>query len=293
MSYNLSVCVFIRNTFEGAFCLPESMAMLLPFADEFVVLDLSSTDGTLEVLEQIAAHNRKVRLLHGSFPYTDAGAFATLANSLIAMCANERVWFYQSDEILHEGLIPLVRQRFDAGKFDFSFWRVQLRENWQAVRWYPHLVHRVGPKDNFNFVGDGMTTDRTFAVDVCSDWDGGWFSKWGEIGKTEPEGIKPYVHQMLLDVSLLGAFRDAIPGRRALHSPFWHESDHVDGLPPDKWLERERQNPNWTKTTSPYNIPAIMRWHLGRTTYQLRPELLQSLKDNQTWEYVEQLEGWR
>jgi hypothetical protein len=43
MNYNLSGCVFIRNTFNGAFCLFESMHQLLPLCDEFIVMDLGST----------------------------------------------------------------------------------------------------------------------------------------------------------------------------------------------------------------------------------------------------------
>ncbi len=40
-------------------------------------------------------------------------------------------------------------------------------------------------------------------------------------------------------------------------------------------------------------LPAIMRWHVGRTRYELRPDLLQALKDDRTREYIEGLGGWR
>ncbi|MHA2220417.1 MAG: glycosyltransferase [Candidatus Hodarchaeales archaeon] len=67
MSYNLSGCVFIKDTFAGAFCLFESMYQLLPLCDEFIVMDLGSTDGTLEVLKEIEKHNPKVKIVHSNF----------------------------------------------------------------------------------------------------------------------------------------------------------------------------------------------------------------------------------
>lgn len=280
MTYPVSGCVFIRDTFKGAFCLFESMASLLPFVDEFVVMDLGSTDGTLEILREIVAVNTKVKLIvRDGFPEEDAGVFATLANELIAFCRNQAVLYYQSDEIWHPDLLRLMEKEFQAERYDLSFWRIQYRENLQVPKWYPHLVHRVGTKGKFNFIGDGMSTDRTFDAKVCSDYGGEWFPKWGELGA---EGIKPYVDQMVVDISLVGAFLENIPERRRMHSPFWHEEPHIENQPASQWMERERRNPNWYKTTSPYNLPKILEWHLGKTSYQLRPELLQAIKDDNT-----------
>lgn len=281
MTYPISACVFIRNNSAG-FCLFESMASLLPFVSEFVVMDLGSDDGTLEILDDIARHNGKVRLLVRSkgFPKTDAGVFADLANELIDKCQEDNVLYYQADEVWHEDLLGRMAGYFEQGKFDLSFWRIQYRDNWQKVKWFPHLVHRVGRKDGtFTFIGDGMTSDRTWDAEICSQYDGSWFMKWG---KFHQEGIKPYVNDMIMDVSMVGGFRDTIPMRRALHAPFWHETPDIEGTPADQWLKREKRNPDWTKTESPYNLPAIMRWHVGRTRYELRPELLEAIKENKT-----------
>jgi glycosyltransferase involved in cell wall biosynthesis len=290
VGYNLSACCFIRDTFEGAFCLWESMASLLPFADEFIVRDLGSTDGTLEALQEIAASNPKVKVQQGGFPVIDAGAFATLANELIASCQHDRVLYFQADEIWHEDLLGLMRQRFDAGQFDLSFWRIQYRDNFQRVKWFPHLVHRVGTRGNFHFDGDGMNTNRTWDAKICSDYGGEFFPRWGEMGQ---DGVKPYVNQMILDVSLVGGFRDNIAERRRKHAPFWHEEALIEGKPADQWQAEAEANPDWTRETSPYNLPRIMRYHVGKTLYTLRADLLDALKSDRTWEYIQSLGGWR
>lgn len=301
MSYNLSVCVFIKDTFTGAFCLWESMAALLPFSDEFLIMDLGSTDGTRETLNDIAMTNPKVRLLAGEFPSINAMAFAKLANDLVRECKHDRVLYYQADEIWHQDLLRLMKQKFDEGNFDLSFWRIQYANNFQYVKWFPHLVHRVGDRQGKQFYfaekpdeylaanHDGMNTVRVWEATLCSNYDGGYFPRWGAMGQ---DGIKPYTNEMIMDVSLLGGFRDNIIERRAKHAPFWGEEPTVPyfdpktyrqwHIPASDWIDRAMNNPDWTRPETPYNIPQIMRWHVGRTKYELRPELLEALKNNTT-----------
>lgn len=286
MTYPLSGCVFIRNTFSGAYMLPESLAQMLPFVDELVVMDLGSDDGTLEFLSDIVRYNKKIKVIsEGSFPYQDAGVFATLANDLIDFCKNQNVIYWQSDEIWHENLLKLMLQKFDEGQFDLSFWRIQYKQNFQYVKWFPHLVHRVGQKGpRFNFVGDGMNTDRVWDAKICSHYGGEYFPKWGDM---KEEGIKPYVDEMITDVSLIGGFRDNIPARRRMHAPFWHEEPTIPDFndlhkKESDWIQEAMNNPDWTKTESPYNLPKLLRYHIGKTKYELRPELLEAIRNDTT-----------
>lgn len=303
--YGLSACVFIRNNFTGGFCLFESMASWLPLVDEFVVLDLGSDDGyTVELLQVIADANPKIRLEHGSWPEEDAKAFADLANHCISLCTNERVLYYQADEIPHQNLLRLARREFENGNFDLSFWRWQPAVNFQLVKWLPHPVHRVGVKGNFNFVGDGMNTDRTWDARLCYDrYDGGWFTRWGNayggdgwqngycnLPREQWDGIEypPIlpVHEMVLDVGKSGAFRDTIAERARLHAPFWHTEPNVDGVAVDEWERQAAENPDWNKTTTHLDIPHIMKWHVGRSAYHLRQSLFEALKQGNTEDLI-------
>jgi len=288
MNYNLSACVFIRNTFDGAFCLFESMHQLLPLVNEFIIMDMGSTDGTLETLEAITKTNPKIKLIEETgFSHQDASVFADIANDLIKnWCNYPNVLYYQADEIWHEDLIKLMIKKFDEGIFDLSFWRIQYCENFQKVKWFPHPVHRVGAKDNFHFTGDGMNTDRVFGTEMCSTYNMGWFTRWGEDFEDNPIALP--TNEMILDVSLTGGFLENIPERRKMHIPFWNEDTvniHMtakeDSMLLDDWIKIQRDNKNWYLQSTPFNIPEIMKWHLGRVRYELRPELLSILKDEE------------
>lgn len=280
---NISACVFIRDNNVGAFCLYESMASLLPFVDEYIVMDLGSTDGTYQILQSLAQHNRKIKIAIGRFEVIDAGVFATLANDLVRLCSNDTILYHQADEVWHPDLLRRMEQELNDGKHDLAFWRIQYRDNFQKVKWFPHLVHRVGKRDNFTFTGDGMTTNRTWDARICSQYGGEYFPKWGEMGQ---DGIKPFVDEMIMDVSLVGGFRDNIVQRRALHAPFWHEEPTIEGKPAEQWKQEAMLNDDWIKTTSPYNLPPIMRYHIGKTQYQIRRELLDAIQRDDTREMV-------
>lgn len=292
--YNLSACAWIRNSFSGAYCLPETMCQFMHLADEMLIMDLGSTDGTLGFLIEVAKNNPKVKVIsEAGFPRQDAGVFADLANELIDKCQNENVLYWQADEFWHEDLLALMEERFKLGQFDLSFWRIQFANNFQYPKWYPHLVHRVGQKNNFRFVGDGMNTDRVWDAKICSNYGGEMFPKWGELGQ---DGIKGFVNEMITDVSLIGGFRDNIPDRRNMHAPFWHEEATIPyhdsqtrkqtHISQSTWRAKALDDPDWLKTESPYNLPKMLRYHVGRPSYLLRPDLVEAIKKDKTSEYI-------
>lgn len=281
----ISACLFIRDNNVGAFCAWESMASLINFADEYIVMDCGSTDGTLELLKVLAQKNPKIKLVHGTFnrDYNgklDPKIFADLANELVAMCKHDIVLYHQADEIWHEDLLELMRAELekveDLDKFKgFNFWRYQLKENFQVMKWWPHQVNRVGVKGRFNFIGDGMGTN-TPGNTVFTQTEYAW-EPYFQFGPH----LMP-TNQMILDVSMVGGFLETILKRRQLHAPLWNENpDVLYGVAPagagvdiHKWMAEQRLNSRWNMTTTPFNIPAIMRGHLGKLTYEVRPEII-------------------
>jgi len=276
MTHNISAATFIRDNIKGAFCLFESMASLLPLVSDMHIIDMGSTDGTLEILKKLTG-NPKIILHESRFSKVDAGAFADAANECVKSWFQGVGIFWQADEIWHPNVIKMLDTKLSNGVVKQAFWRYQLRDNFQKMKWFPHPVYRLGLKNSFNFTGDGMNADGVFGVDVCSDYNMGWFTKWGEM----PELSIP-VEQMVMDVSMVGGFRDNIPDRRNLHAPMWHESNHIEGKEPGQWHRDALANPDWQKETTPFDIPPIMRWHVGRVKYDIRPELIEALLSNNT-----------
>jgi hypothetical protein len=244
-----------------------------------------STDGTLEALKEIEAHNPKVRIVHGNFYEQDAAIFAHLANDLIAMCENPNVLYYQADEVWHEDLVKLTHQTLREGKRDLSFWRVQLKYNFQRIKWFPHPVHRIGPKNSFEFENDGMNTGRTFEAQMVGNWGIEYFMQWSDRYKGNPVALP--TNEMILDVSLTGGFLDNIPDRRRMHLPYWSEPDVMpadeEGMSVDAWYNSQKDNQEWDLHSTKFNIPEIMRYHLGRRKYTLRDQLLEMLKMGEGW----------
>jgi hypothetical protein len=181
-----------------------------------------------------------------------------------------------------------MKQKFDNNEFDLSFWRIQYQENWQKIKWCPHIVHRVGKKNNFHFADkeiegkwvntDGMNSDRYGEATLCSTFGAEYFPNWGDMFKKNPLDVNNYNHEFIMDVSNTGGFINNIIDKRKMHGPFWNEGCTVNGEPCEQWYKRERDNPNWTKQTTPFNIPPVMMYHLGRTKYTVRKELIEDIK---------------
>ena len=278
----VSACVFVKDSIENPFMLWESMHQLIALVDEYVVMDLGSTDGTLEALKVLAGKNPKIRLEHGVFDLSRREkVFADLANQLVGMASHDLVLHHQADEIFHETLVERLGDELSALRKgipqDFrglSFWRIQLENNFQKVKWYPHLINHFDIKGRLNYIGDGMSTGRTHDAKILSDYPS---QDWQASYKANPERLP--MSQMILDVSMTGGFLDQIPERRRKHAPIWGENPeviylHGHAVNLQSWYEQEQKNPEWTAQVSGFDLPAIMRYHVGKKRYVLRQEIL-------------------
>jgi len=260
------------------------MASFLPFVDDMTVVDLGSIDGTFQKLKEISKANPRIKVVRSHFSKSDASAFAAAANESVTHWKHRQGIFWYADEIWHEDLLKLMDEKLSEGQQELRFWRYQLRDNFQVMSWPPHLIHRVGIKERFHFVGDGTYTDRGGEATLCSTWDGGWFTRWGT--EFEDDYTRLPTHEMVMDVGAIGGFLENIVQKRKMHAPFWHENPNVRGTPAEQWCAAERVKPIWDKRETPFNIPHIMKWHVSRPTYDLREDLVNALKNDNTEEIV-------
>lgn len=283
---NVSATTFIRNAFKGGFPVFESMATMLWLPiDEFVILDMGSDDGTHEILEKIAIANDRVRLVNAKWSRMDASAFADVANECVKACHTDNVLFYQADEVWHPALLPLIEEKWIQDEYDLSFWRIQLKTNFQEIKWWPHIIHRCIVKGESTYIGDGMNTDRTWDAKLVYDkYDAGWFTLWSDKFGSRPETL-PW-EEFVFDIH--ASFDLNMVEWKKLHAPFWHEPDDViDGMRRDAWLKLLAEEQRLANTTTPYRLPPILEDCVGMGSYKLREELLEALLQDKSWALVE------
>jgi glycosyltransferase involved in cell wall biosynthesis len=293
---NVSGSTFIRNAFDGGFALFESMATVLAVVDEFHVVDYGSTDGTLQILQEIANKNKRIKIHQAKWSSINPAAFADAANHCVSVCPTEAVLFYQADEIFHQKLMQDIKRAYENKEYALTFERIQLSHNFNQVRWLPHLVTRSIVKGKYVYDKDGMTVSNaagTIIMCRCpirniprSSRKKGWSFPWHNyFDKNDPRRLN---HEMakvfpwdefLVDTS--SSFRDNAFAKKELHAPFWNESGKViDSVNRDEWMKRAMADPVWTVKTTPFPLPNIAKGLVGMVKYSLRDEVRKALEND-------------
>lgn len=306
---NVTGTTFIRNAFKGGFCLWESMATVLSVVDEFVIVDFGSDDGTLQICQDIAKKNKRIKIYERRFTKeNDSSTFADAANECVNLCPTENVLFYQADEVFHEKLMRDVKAEYENKSFALNFERIQLSHNFNQVKWLPHACVRSIVKGKYKYANDGMTVGDSGGTKMMCRFptrEGHPLSGKPNTSRAYPwHQPKPGVEfnpknpralnaemaavfpwdEFLVDTS--SSFRDNQAGKKELHAPFWRESNTViDGVQRDEWARRAAADPVWTVKTTPFPLPAIIKGLVGMTSYQLRDEIRVAL-ENDSYEKV-------
>jgi glycosyltransferase involved in cell wall biosynthesis len=144
--------VVIRNGIDLDYCFVESIRSLLPICDEVVCCDADSTDGTRQVLDELAAVEPKIKICNWAWPEPVGRAhdwFVTWFNY-----AREHLhtdWHIQldADEVLHENsheeVLQAVRYQKTLVCKRYNFWRDH-RNLIPPGHCCGHEVIRVGPQ---------------------------------------------------------------------------------------------------------------------------------------------------
>jgi glycosyltransferase involved in cell wall biosynthesis len=103
---------FVHNAIEYDYCIKESLSSLCAVCDDVVVLDAESTDGTLDLLHDLAKERKNLRVISGgkwncAENYHRLAKLANIAKSFL-----KTPWHFmlQADEVLHESSFPYIRK---------------------------------------------------------------------------------------------------------------------------------------------------------------------------------------
>jgi hypothetical protein len=241
----ISAFTFAHNALEGGYPLAEAVQAVKPHIAEVVAVDLESTDGTRDLLVRLGC-----RVLDGRW-WQGAGETLAAAHAMHTQCEGDTVLHFEADEVFDPRLVERIVRALKEGFGNLSVWRLQVEQNFQRIRWYPELVHRVFPKGE-GVVKVGHTTNRhRVAVPIS------------------------YEHGYLWDCA--NCFRDNWLARVRNQAWLWNEEPQYRAAPyhfkepvqvadVDAFLAQ----PHWTWRTTPLDLPENLKHLVGMTKYDAR-----------------------
>jgi hypothetical protein len=146
-----SAYMFIRNGIRGGYTFMEAIENILPFVDEFFILEGKSDDGTLEALESLAKFNRKIRIESKTPAYLNAPKdkkgllLGAVFEEARQKCDGDWLIQVQADTVFHPTTVLVVRDFLMRKGADWKYdaieiVRRQYRWNWQEMYREDHLA---------------------------------------------------------------------------------------------------------------------------------------------------------
>lgn len=181
----ISVCFVIKNGLINGYPFWESLTSCLPLADEIVISEGFSTDGTYDaILKFQKRYGSKIKLIRADWNShkSDCGSVITkVSQDAMAHCSRSWIYYLQADEIIHPSNISCLRRLIDSKYNSVCFNYNHFIGSWKplppGVAAYSQAIRMVRKKPSIFLIGDG--------------WNFG-----GQVGPTfGPDGIpKPIYH---------------------------------------------------------------------------------------------------
>jgi glycosyltransferase involved in cell wall biosynthesis len=139
----ISGFTIVRNAVKFNYPVIASIRSILPVCDEFIVNVGDSEDGTLELIRTI--DSPKIRIIQNKWDMgIGSEVLSQQTNLALKECTGDWAFYLQSDEVIHEADLPLLRSwmRYYLNKKDVdvlrfwwfhfygSFWRYRIDFGW-------------------------------------------------------------------------------------------------------------------------------------------------------------------
>ncbi|MDP3143754.1 MAG: glycosyltransferase [Candidatus Omnitrophota bacterium] len=133
----------VRNAIKFNYPAVESIRSILPICDEFIINVGDSEDATLEMIESI--NSPKIKIMHSNWDFSEGEVvLGKQTNAALSKCTGDWAFYLQSDELVHENDLPVLRrlmQRYlndqdaDALRFKWlhffgSYYRYRIDGGW-------------------------------------------------------------------------------------------------------------------------------------------------------------------
>lgn len=104
--------MFIRNAIQFDYCVAEALDSLCAVCDKAVVIDASSTDGTLDLLVEVQKRNPNLQVVPGATweCQNNFDRLRVLADAAKSYLDTDWHFMLQADEVIHESSFPHIRK---------------------------------------------------------------------------------------------------------------------------------------------------------------------------------------
>ena len=112
--------MFVHNAVEYDYCVAEALRSLCAACDNVVIVDASSTDGTVELLNAAATELGNLRVVTGAMwaCAPDHRRLAMLSDFSASHLRTDWIFMLQADEVIHEDSIPAIREAIESTSDD-------------------------------------------------------------------------------------------------------------------------------------------------------------------------------
>lgn len=132
-----------RNVIKFGYPIVESIQSILPICDEFIVNVGDSDDGTLDLIKLIQSD--KIRIIETVWDFSKGKeVLSQQTNIALAECKGDWAFYLQTDEVIHEADLPLLKKTMqkylddknvDALRFKWlhfygSYYRYRIDSGW-------------------------------------------------------------------------------------------------------------------------------------------------------------------
>jgi glycosyltransferase involved in cell wall biosynthesis len=170
MKNGISVCFILKNGINQGYPFWESLSSCLPFADEIVISEGNSDDGTAAYLSKFGDKYRSpsldIRIYRDDWnarPSSGGEVISWITERNMKRCRREWIYYLQADEIVHEGNVDFIKSvaSDSAGRFNavkFYFWH--FLGSWNPVKSgaaYHEAIRMFRNTGKIRPVGDAWT----------------------------------------------------------------------------------------------------------------------------------------
>jgi glycosyltransferase involved in cell wall biosynthesis len=162
MKGKISVNFVIKNGLNQGYSFWESLESCLPFADEIVISEGYSVDGTDKVIAEFAKRNPVKVVVHKDRWDTVCSGhgevISIISNRNQRRCKNEWIYYLQADEVIHPDNVSFIKRVAKESKYNavsFPFWHfIGAWKPLEGSAAYKQAIRMVKNRPDITLIGD-------------------------------------------------------------------------------------------------------------------------------------------